>query len=331
MKVFITGGTGYIGAHLCAELISHGHSVTVSVKPHAKYKRVVSQIESLTANRPIIVPADVRDEDAMIHALRTFKPEVVINLAGIKSAGYDSLSQNHLFDVNVGGVKNLLRCMEITKVKKLIHASSDEVIHTTSTMSMLGQSKTIAEGFLYAHSKSNRTIQIVNMRTFKVSGNHPVGYLAEDDYSAKNDFITHLCQTACNERPYVTLFPCYRDYVHVMDVTRAYRAALDYLKSTRDLITTLEVGSGRKINPVEVLKIFELMNRVRVAYRTGPRPADVVEYSVANLTAIKEKLHWIPTSNIENICKDAWFSYTTGANSLTPPPISRISACRSQL
>jgi UDP-glucose 4-epimerase len=81
MKILVTGGTGFVGSHTCAELLYTGYEVFVDNLLNSKAS-VVDRVATITGKRPILIKADVRDQAALRGIFTIHKIDAVINLAG---------------------------------------------------------------------------------------------------------------------------------------------------------------------------------------------------------------------------------------------------------
>lgn len=71
MGIIVTGGAGYIGSHVCVELLRAGHEVTVLDNFSSSYPSVLERIEKIAGRRPFLVEGDVRDRSVMESILKT--------------------------------------------------------------------------------------------------------------------------------------------------------------------------------------------------------------------------------------------------------------------
>ncbi|MCE7054681.1 NAD-dependent epimerase/dehydratase family protein [Algoriphagus sp. AGSA1] len=121
-NILITGGAGFMGIHLCNELISHGYKVTVldNLSPH---------VHGLDAERPHRIHKDVELIVGDIRDVFTVEPlvkkaDMVVHLAAIGSDGKSMDQIQELHDVNNIGTSVLLESLIRNPVQKLILASS---------------------------------------------------------------------------------------------------------------------------------------------------------------------------------------------------------------
>ncbi len=120
MQAFVTGATGFVGAAVVRELLSHGVSVRALVRPNSNRRNV----EGLDIE---IVEGDLRDSHALPDALAGC--EILFHVAAYYTTREEDART--MYEINVGGTKNLLTAAWHTGVKKVVH---------TSTIGTIGQS-----------------------------------------------------------------------------------------------------------------------------------------------------------------------------------------------
>lgn len=87
MKVFVTGGAGYIGSHALVQLLTAGHEVCVFDNYANGSPVVLARVRQLTNRDLTEIEGDIRDIDALTSALSDFAPDAVIHFAGLKAVG----------------------------------------------------------------------------------------------------------------------------------------------------------------------------------------------------------------------------------------------------
>jgi len=113
MKALVTGATGFIGSHLCEELIKRGYSVTCLVRETSNLK----WIEDLDLK---LVKGDCTDRESLLNALHDF--DYVLHLAGLTKSGSDDA----FFSTNTKGTANLIEAVaeKNPQLKRFIYISS---------------------------------------------------------------------------------------------------------------------------------------------------------------------------------------------------------------
>jgi UDP-glucose 4-epimerase len=118
MKIFITGGAGYIGSHACVELLNAGHDLVVYDNFSNSSTESLKRVQQITNKAVHYVQGDIRDEAALAKAM--FGCDSVIHFAGLKSVGESVAKPLEYYDNNVQGTLCLLRVMKSQNIKKLV-------------------------------------------------------------------------------------------------------------------------------------------------------------------------------------------------------------------
>jgi nucleoside-diphosphate-sugar epimerase len=168
MKAFVTGATGFIGSHLCEELIKRGYAVTCLVRETSNLK----WIDDLNLKR---VKGDCTDRESLYNSIHDF--DYVFHLAGLTK----SSSDDAFFSINTKGTENLIKAVaeKNPQLKRFVYISSlsavgpskngtpvDEHVHP-SPVSNYGRSKLEGEKAIL-HYKN--TIPVTILRPAAVYG-----------------------------------------------------------------------------------------------------------------------------------------------------------------
>jgi len=125
MKVLVTGAGGFIGSHLCEELLKKGYKVKALVRYNSKQNK--GWLENVVNRNLEIIYGDVTDFDSVINAIKNCN--YVYNLAASISVPYSFQSPQTFIDTNILGALNIFRASILNKkkIKKIIQISSSEV------------------------------------------------------------------------------------------------------------------------------------------------------------------------------------------------------------
>ena len=296
----ITGGAGYIGAHVADEFLANGKDVVIY---DSLYRGLESRIEYLRKkhNKEIpLVVADIRDMDKFEESLSTFKPYGIIHTAALKAVGESIEKPDEYFEVNHHATRKILQVITKHQIKNFIFSSTAAVYGAPDVsnpvkeydeknpISPYGASKLAAEGevekFL-AVSGNHGT----SLRFFNVVGSAAPELL---DNSVENLVPIVINKLRAGEPPliYGTDYPtpdgtCVRDYVDVRDIARAHLAAADFESA---LPLAMNVGTGRGGSVREVIKLVcEAAGRSEVvAVEEGRRAGDPA-FLCADVSLIK--------------------------------------------
>jgi UDP-glucose 4-epimerase len=311
----LTGGAGYIGAHVIRELQSSGRSVVVLDDLSSGVR------ENVPTGVPLIV-ASVSDRDAVTAALREHKVDGVIHLAAKKAAGESVHMPLYYYDENVNGMQSLLAAMDDVGVRNFVYSSSAAVYGTPEANpisedfplnpeSPYGETKVVGEwlarGMGIAHGFS-----WVALRYFNVAG---AGSDALGDRSVNNLVPMVFRALSIGERPKVfgDDYPtpdgsCIRDYIHVADLASAHVAAAARCESG-GRAESFNVGRGQGSSVREVMgMISEVIgtdiNPEIVGRRAGDPPA-----SFAATAKIESELGWKATRDLRDMVSSAWSAW----------------------
>lgn len=98
-----------------------------------------------------------------------------------------------------------------------------------------------------------------------------------------------------------------RDYIHVMDLARGHLLALNKMLND-DLagFHAINLGTGKGLSVLELVKAFEKANSITIPYEIVGRRSGDVSCVYANAVKAKEILGWQANKTVLDMCKDAW-------------------------
>jgi UDP-glucose 4-epimerase len=270
----ITGGAGYIGAHVADEFLANGKDVVIY---DSLCRGLASRIEYLRRKHNKVIPlvvADIRDMDKFEEVLSIFKPYGIIHIAALKAVGESMEKPDEYFEVNHHATTKILEVITKHQIKNFIFSSTAAVYGAPdisnpvkegdekNPISPYGASKLAAEGevvkFLGVPGNHG-----TSLRFFNVVG---TGATELHDNSAENLVPIVIKKLRAGEPPviYGTDYPtpdgtCIRDYVDVRDIAKAHLAVAD---STAKIPFAMNVGRGLGTSVREVIAIvFELAGK----------------------------------------------------------------------
>ena len=97
-----------------------------------------------------------------------------------------------------------------------------------------------------------------------------------------------------------------RDFIHVMDLAEAHLSSLKYIDNSNPDIFTLNIGTGKGTTVLELIRIFERVNKCIIPIEFTKRRKGDVPFSVANISLALKVLDWSPNRSIEEACLDGW-------------------------
>ncbi len=316
----LTGGAGYIGAHVARALLRAGEQVAV--------------LDDLSTGHAELVPdgvtlyqANVCDVGAVARALRESNADGVVHLAAKKAVGESVEHPLYYYRENVDGILGLLEAMAEVGTSAIVYSSSAAVYgaHLDGSVSEgsplvpqspYGETKVIGEWAVAAQARARahmeRPLSYVFLRYFNVAG---AGSGELGDTGVANLIPMVLRAYTQGDRPkifgndYATPDgTCVRDYIHVADLANAHIAAAQACLGSRGdpLESIYNVGRGKGSSVRDVIAMVsdvvgEDVNAQDVARRPGD-PAILV----AQADRITEELGWRAQYDLRDMVSSAW-------------------------
>lgn len=326
MRVLITGGLGYIGAHTCVAMAQAGYALVILDNLSNTKASVLDRIRELAPGAAIdFLRADIRDAAALDRLLGAGGTGAVVHFAGLKAVGESVSAPLDYYDNNVAGSVTLLQAMARHGVERLVFSSSATVYgeperlpipedHRLRAANPYGRTKLMIEEIIADHAVARPAFRHATLRYFNPIGAHPSGRIGEDPHGVPNNLFPYVTQVAVGRLPKLRVFggdydtvdgTGVRDYIHVVDLAGGHLAALDYL-CAKDRSITVNLGTGRGYSVLEVLRAFEGATGCRVPHEIVGRRAGDSASSYADTSFAARELGWRARHGIEDMCRDAW-------------------------
>lgn len=97
-----------------------------------------------------------------------------------------------------------------------------------------------------------------------------------------------------------------RDYIHVMDLATGHVAALDALQKSHQRLRAYNLGTGRGVSVLELIKTFEKVTGTTVPYVIRDRREGDIVSMYANADLARKELGWSTKLSVEQMCRDFW-------------------------
>lgn len=325
--ILVTGGAGFIGSHVCVELINAGFTPIVvdnlsNAKPEA-----LKRVAKITGTEPLFYQIDINDKEAMRKVFAAHSFAAVMHFAGLKAVGESSQIPMTYYRNNVAGTLTLTEVMEEFSVWNLIFSSSatvygdpvsvpiDETFATSAT-NPYGRSKLIVEDILRDMAKApGNHWNISLLRYFNPVGAHESGLIGEDPAGIPNNLLPYVSQVAIGKLKQLSVFgndyptvdgTGVRDYIHVVDLALGHLAALKGLEKTTQGCRAYNLGTGVGYSVLQIVSAFEAASGKKVPYNIVPRRPGDIASCYADPKMAKEILHWQAKFGLERMMQDAW-------------------------
>lgn len=323
--ILVTGGTGFIGSHACVALMEAGFDVIVLDNLCNSTASVIGRIGRICGREPAFIKGDIRDAKALDRLFGQHRVSAVLHFAGLKAVGESVREPEKYHQNNVVGTSVLLAAMQNAGVKTLVFSSSATVYGEPGRVPITedfpraatnpyGQTKLDIEDMLADVHLSNRDWSIARLRYFNPVGAHPSGLIGEQPAGVPENLMPYITQAAAGLRGELSVFgddydtpdgTGVRDYIHVVDLADGHVAALDYLHREGGMLT-VNLGTGRGVSVLQMIRTFEAVNGCEVPYRIAPRRAGDIARCWADTSLANRLLAWHTQRSLEDMCRDAW-------------------------
>ena len=313
MKVIVTGGAGYIGAHVARGLAAAGHEPIV-----------VDDLRCTTRERVgefAYEAVACEDTAALTDVFRRHRPSGVVHLAGYISVGESVRDPDKYWGNNLGAAASLLVACTAQPVEVVLFSSTAAVYGNAEVTpipeqvrlaptSPYGAAKLAFERLLHASAPAVG-FRSAALRYFNAAGANPAWRVGEA-HSPEEHLIPRVIDALLGGRP-VQVYghddptrdgTCERDYIHVTDLADAHVRVL----AARDLPSgvSFNVGTGHGNSVLQVIETIGRRLRRTAEIQVLPRrPGDPASL-VADPSALRAALGWQARhSSIEEIVDSA--------------------------
>jgi len=315
MKIFVTGGAGYIGS-ICAELmLNEGHAITI-------FDNLSEGHRAAADSRAQFVEGDLQDRPSIESALLKAHPDAVMHFAANALVGESMQNPSKYFRNNIANGLNLLDAMVASGVRRFVFSSTcaifgpPERVPIDETMPMrpinpYGESKLAFERILRWYDQVHG-LRFVSLRYFNAAG---ASEKFGEDHRCETHLIPNVLKVALGQKQAVEVYgtdyetpdgTCIRDYIHILDLARAHILALARKKSE---VYNLGTGGGSSVR--EVIDCCRRITGRKIDIVEKPRRPGDPPRLIASSEKIRRELGWQPQfQSLDAIVASAWKWHT---------------------
>ena len=300
----ITGGLGYIGAHIAMEFISAGHKVYI-------IDNLSTGILERKPENAIFIPGDVRDSKLIKKICNEYGISGIVHLAAFKHARESRLNPSKYWHNNVGATLGLIEGIQGTKVSKVLFSSSCSIYGNNpdvnedspdNPQSPYAFTKKTSEEML-SQVLPSTGVSYTALRFFNVIGcaSYPLAHDSSDECLVP--VITNQIFSGAPFKIFGDSHPtldgtCMRDYLDVRDLAKAHTLVASRLES-EPVPLVINVSAGIATSVLQVLSEFESVIGKKINFSFGPaNPADPIAVWCRN-SRILEGWGWRPEFNLK--------------------------------
>jgi UDP-glucose 4-epimerase len=314
LNVLVTGGAGYIGSVVAAELVKSGNNVVVFDNLGHGHREAV-------AEGSLFVQGELADGKLLHSVLKEHSIEAVMHFAASIEAGESMKIPEQFFRNNTACTLTLLEAMLELKINKLVFSSTAALYGNPETTPILetsplkptnayGESKLLVERMLDWFNRIHQ-FRYASLRYFNAAGaTEKLG----EAHHPETHLIPLILQVARGRRPSISIFgtdyptkdgTCVRDYIHVLDLADAHIRALRALEDRSQLIYNLGNGVGFTVR--EVIDVAREVTGHAIPAIESPRREGDPAILIASSEKAKAELGWKPRYfELEDIVASAW-------------------------
>lgn len=318
MSWLVTGGAGYIGAHIVRALSDAGLAPVV-------LDDLSSGFGAFVPDGVPFVQASILDRETLVRVLDEYDVDGVIHVAGYKYAGVSVQRPLHTYAQNVEGTRVVLEAMADAGVDKLVFSSSAAVYGTPDVplvteglpkrpASPYGESKLIGEWLIrdqaVATDGTDAPLRHTSLRYFNVVGS---GDPAVWDASPHNLFPIVFEKLLAGETPqingddYATEDGTnVRDYVHVADIAAAHVVAAQRLAAGEPVEPAYNLGSQNGLSVKQIMDAMARVTGIGFTPKIGPRRPGDPDRIVATGELAARDLDWQNRYTVDEMVRTGW-------------------------
>ena len=321
MKYLVTGGCGFLGSNLAAQVLKQGNELVVFDNLYRYGSNLnLDWLRSLGEFQ--FIHADIRNTNDVERAIKEVKPAVIFHLAG-QVAMTTSVANPRLdFEVNVLGSFNLLEAVrQHSPESAIIYSSTNKVYGdleyieyqetekryvcpqypkgfdesvTLDFHSPYGCSKGAADQYMldYARMFGLKTVvfrhsSIYGGRQFSTYDQGWIGWFCQKALEAKTNPDVEPFTISGNGKQV-------RDVLYASDAVECYMAAVEKMDLVRGQVFNIGGGMDNSLSLLELFDVLEELVDVRLKYRQLPPRSSDQKVFVADIAKTNKFLGWLP-------------------------------------
>ncbi|WP_445115636.1 SDR family NAD(P)-dependent oxidoreductase [Acinetobacter sp. WZC-1] len=331
--ILVTGGLGFIGSHMVLSLLARGQEVVIVDNLANSSLQTLERLEYIAGMYIPFVKIDIRNTPALNKVFEQYSIDAVVHCAGFKAVEESRLKPLEYYNDNVSCIMSLLRAMQRTGIRNLVHISSltvygqsslelqEELALNYTYPNPYIKSQQMMEEIIRDTYKTDSEWRIAILRVANVAGAFENGILGELVSPLPKNIVPLAMQVAALQREYIELQQhadnkdqsAERSFVHVLDVCEAIHAAFFWLQEQQNVCESFDI-SGEVTSIAQLLKLTTQVTGTEI--KTVPAAYEFEE--MAQLGSISEKslnvLQWKARKPLKQMIEDEWRFYQNMLN-----------------
>lgn len=327
--ILVTGGLGFIGSHIALSFMAHGQEVIIVDNLSNSNLHVLERLEQISGMYIPFVKLDIRNTPALNKVFEQYSIDAVIHTANFKSLEESVLKPLEYYNDNVSCIMSLLRTMQRTGVRTLVHLSS-LMVYGQSSLD-LKEDLTLNYSYANPYIKSQQMIEdiiqdtartddewrIAILRMGNIAGAFENAMLGEFCPPLPKNIVPLLMQVAAQQRDHFELrkdaktsdHTAERSFLHILDACDAIAAALHWLGTQSFACETFNIA-GEIVSMQQLIAKMEQVSQSKISLldqldATWPE----LDQVGAKCEKAKDVLYWEAKRSLDQTLQDAWRFY----------------------
>ncbi|MEX5441292.1 SDR family NAD(P)-dependent oxidoreductase [Acinetobacter indicus] len=327
--ILVTGGLGFIGSHIALSLMAQGQEVIIVDNLSNANLQTLERLEYISGMYVPFAKIDIRNTPALNKVFEQYSVDAVVHTASFKSLEESVLKPLEYYNDNVSCIMSLLRAMQRTGVRVLVHLSSLTVYGQSSLQlkedlpfqyaypNPYIKSQQMAEEIIQDTFKTDNEWKIALLRLGNIAGAFEHGVLGEMVPPLPKNIVPLAMQVGARQREFIELRKqaqtedktVERSFLHVLDCCEAVSLTLQWLFQQQHVCEAFNIAG-------EAISIQKLLNEISSVTGTEIKTVDADVYPYAELDQVaadiskaKEVLGWQPKRSIQQMLEDEWRFY----------------------
>ena len=327
--ILVTGGLGFIGSHLALSLLAQGQQVIVVDNLANASFQTLERLEFISGMYVPFVKIDIRNTPALNKVFEQHSIDAVVHTASFKSLEESVLKPLEYYNDNVSCIMSLLRAMQRTGVRHLVHLSSLAVYGQSSAdltedtpfnysyPNPYIKSQQMVEEIIRDTAKTDNEWKIAILRLCNIAGAFEHGVLGELVPPLPKNIIPLAMQVAALQRESIELRrhantedkTVERSFLHVLDCCDAIIKTLQWLSKQIFACEAFNIAG-------EMISIQKLLDEIGEVAQIAIKTEEALYNTSPELDQVgsqaekaKEILGWQPQRSIRQMIEDEWRFY----------------------
>ena len=315
MRVLVTGAAGFIGMHVCRQLLDRGDEVfgIDNLNDYYDPQLKLARLAQLNG-RPGFTyrKCDLADAEELAAVFVDFKPTRVINLAAQAGVRYSLENPAAYVQSNLVGFANVLECCRQHEIEHLVYASSSSVYGANANTPFSTEDRTDNPVSFYAATKKANEVMAHSYSHLYGLPTTGLRYFTVYGSWGRPDMAPWLFTEAMIQGESIKVFnngKCSRDFTHVSDIVKGTIALMD--AEFLDPANPCEVHNIGNQSPVELETFIDLLQErlgVQAEKIYQPAQSGDVERTFADTTSLTDRTGYAANTSL-TVGLDEWVSW----------------------